>query len=606
MRPETFDFLCLLLLAAVVSTGARTHKTHLIKVHDQNPTGSAEDESWMEYKRPETITSSAPIQSKRPVVDAQHEPEAAGDISPRRVRMAPGVDLKDAWMEADTSSTLQADTSVQDDTPVQDDTGDTNGSPTEAARDAQVSKLSKKVQEVQNSQTTRRIHSSNEPEDDVRPIQAQTDPQTSPPTPPHAVVFEHKKKDGVDHLNWVHHELHGHEVEVRKGASHKGAIMIPLGSTLKTNKGGLLLYTPEDEDEEQTEQGKEPLKAALKKKSEDKKGQKTVVERPPRPSQDDNHEEDSLDHRTFSWRASLGLTICLGGSLVSSGGLVLMKYSAMVEEEEPIYRRWRWWLGFVCLVILGGGIDGLALYLCPLSLIAPMSGVTIVTNSIFMTCFLGEKMSWMQVIATAVVVVGCSLTSAFGTHQQGNYDAKGIIELLQEWYIIPYYFFTIVIFAISLAVICYPGRSNFAQALAYANIAGLLGGNQNTYLKCIMELISESIYGEMQLTHLLVYGLLVAFTITAVAQLSILNEGLAKHAAVEYLPMYQSALTIYGVIAGGVFFQEFRHFNTVSWVMFPGGVLVVLIGLLMFGPCFKSDDALKDGDALDKEFDEAI
>ena len=51
------------------------------------------------------------------------------------------------------------------------------------------------------------------------------------------------------------------------------------------------------------------------------------------------------------------------------------------------------------LLLVGGGIDALALYLCPLSLIAPMSGVTIVTNSIFMTCFLGEQMSGMQVRA---------------------------------------------------------------------------------------------------------------------------------------------------------------------------------------------------------------
>lgn len=600
MKRERSFLLCLLLVA-IVWTGAQAHERHLVKVHDKRFTGSSvEDDSWMEDRGVNAL-----VQSMLVVYDPPKgaDPSIAIPRRKNKSQMAPGVDPKDAWMEAYTDTALQADSSVQDETPVQDDTGDENDDPAEAAREIQAAKLRQKVLEAQHSQKTR-IHSSNEPEEDVKPIHAKPNP-TPPPTPPHAVIFEHTKK-GNHLLNWAHHELHGHEVLVKDNTNHPGAIAIPPGSTLRTNNKGLELYIPRDSQHEAKSGGHEERDRFTKFKKARSGDQTTTIERPPRPSEDDDHQEDALDHKTFSWKAGLGLGLCLVGSLVSSGGLVLMKYSAMVEQEEPIYRRWRWWLGFVCLVILGGGIDALALYLCPLSLIAPMSGVTIVTNSIFMTCFLGEQMSGMQVIATAVVVVGCSLTSAFGTHQEANFDAQGIVELLEEWYIIPYYFCTIVVFAISIAVICYPGRSTFAQALAYANIAGILGGNQNTYLKCIMELISESIYGEMQLTHLLIYMLFIVFAIAAVAQLYILNEGLAKHSAVEYLPMYQSSLTIYGVIAGGVFFQEFRHFNTVSWVMFPVGVLVVLIGLLMFGPCCKSNDAEKDGDDLEKDFDEPI
>jgi len=305
--------------------------------------------------------------------------------------------------------------------------------------------------------------------------------------------------------------------------------------------------------------------------------------------------------RTFTWAASVGLGLCLAGAVFSSIGLVLQKHSHNVGEGElQLQSRWRWWLGFFFLVAIGGGLDAVALMLAPLSLIAPLSGVTIVTNCLAARLCLGEQMQSIELFATIVVVIGSTLTSTFGQHESGAYDAAELESLFKQWYIAPYYFITITLLAISVAIVCFPGRNNYWQALAYANIAGILGGNQNTFLKGVMELVEESIrkQGSNQFGHLIVYLLFLAFILSSIAQLWALNEGLSKHSMISYLPMYQSALTIYGVVAGAVVFQEFQDFDLLSWVMFPIGVNVVIAGLVMFA--FSTDNSKPDAEQINE------
>ena len=94
----------------------------------------------------------------------------------------------------------------------------------------------------------------------------------------------------------------------------------------------------------------------------------------------------------------LGVVLRVTGSVVSSLGLVMMKHSHNVGElKKHLICRWRWWIGFFCLVITGGVLDAIALMLCPLSLIAPLFGLTVVTNSLGAVLFLGEKIQRRQI-----------------------------------------------------------------------------------------------------------------------------------------------------------------------------------------------------------------
>ena len=86
----------------------------------------------------------------------------------------------------------------------------------------------------------------------------------------------------------------------------------------------------------------------------------------------------------------LGVCLSLFGSLFTSSGLVLQKYSWMMREgDQFLFCRWRWWLGFLLLVVAAGLMEAWALAICPLTLISSLCGITIVSNTLFSVYFLG-------------------------------------------------------------------------------------------------------------------------------------------------------------------------------------------------------------------------
>lgn len=96
----------------------------------------------------------------------------------------------------------------------------------------------------------------------------------------------------------------------------------------------------------------------------------------------------------FWANTSLGIGLALLGSLLSATGLVLQKHSHNIGESDfALWHRWRWWLGFVLLVIVGGCTDAVALMIAPLSVIAPLCGATLVFNALLAAHFLGRAIS---------------------------------------------------------------------------------------------------------------------------------------------------------------------------------------------------------------------
>lgn len=276
---------------------------------------------------------------------------------------------------------------------------------------------------------------------------------------------------------------------------------------------------------------------------------------------------------------TIGISLCIVGSLISSLGLVLQKLSHNEGElEKPLYLRWRWWSGFGCLCITGGLLDAAALTFCPLSMVAPFSALTIITNSIFAQWFLGEKMQSIEVMATVVIVAGTLTTAFFSEHGEYEYTSGELMHLFYDgWNMVIYY----IAMAVNLAVCTYlvkqPDTSKFMNMFCYANMAGCMGGNQNLFLKATMTLIHEA-----QFANPVLYMTALLTLMGAGFQLWIMNKGLAQHQAIKYLPMYQSGLTVYGVLAGGIYFQEFAHYTLISWIFFPLGVLAVVGGLWTF------------------------
>lgn len=291
---------------------------------------------------------------------------------------------------------------------------------------------------------------------------------------------------------------------------------------------------------------------------------------------------------SFGSSRTQGVIFSLCASCCTSSGLVIQKHAHNSGEWRlPMMQRWRWWIGLVG-VIMGGCFDSMALGLAPLSNIAPLSGITILLNSLLASFFLGETIRVVEIVATVVIFAGATLTCIYGAHEEPPHSVDQLYDLFgQESFI---YYFVVLVTLVAVALLSIKAVSGHAreQSLSpflYAVVAAGLGGLEIILLKSVMEVLNTSLVGGQyhQFEETKTYGLIACLVVLAVAQLYSLNMGLAQCDAVRLLPVYQSLFIVNAVSGGACYFNEFKDFTAEQWKMFPLGVLIVVAGAMLLG-----------------------
>lgn len=110
----------------------------------------------------------------------------------------------------------------------------------------------------------------------------------------------------------------------------------------------------------------------------------------------------------------------------------------------------------------------------------------------------------------------------------------------------------------------------------YASLGGIMGSQSVLFGKTLAELLKTP--GDA-LTSYQMYLILICMVCTLLLQLRYLNMGLAYHAALLVVPIYQSFWVIGSIIAGGIYFKEFAAFDLLGGTMFCLGVVIALSGI---------------------------
>jgi len=306
---------------------------------------------------------------------------------------------------------------------------------------------------------------------------------------------------------------------------------------------------------------------------------------------------------------AIALLVASLGSFLAALGLIVQKWThnkdADKEESEKtsMFCRWQWWLG-VSMMLIPAGTEGYALMLAPLSIIAPLSGETVVFNTILAVSFLKEKTNWIEIIAMAIIISGIACTSIFGSRDSTDYTADELFDMFNRTSMFIYMAVIALVMLASTALMYSKEHiPTKLHAFAYANFAGCCGGQQNAFLKGVMECLKETIDGDNQFDDWRTYILLVCTVGLAVGQLLVLNYGMAQHEAVTYIPMYQATISAYGAVAGGVYFREFWGFDTLQACMFALGIGLICAGLVLMGQSPDANDKMDDDKDKNKDED---
>lgn len=316
--------------------------------------------------------------------------------------------------------------------------------------------------------------------------------------------------------------------------------------------------------------------------------------------------EDCSAEDSEEWKYLLAITASIFSSAGSAGGMVMQKFAHTANQNAEEKYKWpesdgiimspQWWFGAVILILVPMPFDLVALSLAPQSIIAPLAGVTIVMVQVIAPWVLGEFVYCSDWVATSLILVGCVLSTAFGSHCSVDYDIDGMMALFSSevlWYAEVWWGFSIAV-TYFLMFSFIPGRypdintnpkHEYSRrkwtSICYAYLGGAFAANQNIAFKAVGELLEKSMgYNDDSSWHTWEpYMMIIAVIVLSYFQLTSLNKGLSMWKAVKNLPIYNTSYVLMSSTYGGIYFQEYKNLSPVGGVFFAIGVLVICSGI---------------------------
>lgn len=293
----------------------------------------------------------------------------------------------------------------------------------------------------------------------------------------------------------------------------------------------------------------------------------------------------------------VGAAINLVGSICINLGTNVMKLGFnkrelldMPEDQKPSIRRFREWQIGMVIFIVGNVLNFASFSFAAQSLLAALGSIQFVSNVFFAYFMLKEKVTWLTIIATGCIVGGCIMLVIFGNHSSSTYTVDQLLDLYKEpAYIV--YLTMAGVFVFGSYIVYMHGKrqcalnrkSKWGQILpvAYSIFSALLGTQSVLFSKCLSVLLRETIAGNNQLTQWFTWVVLPLFLFTAIFWVTRLNKGLRQFPAMIIVPLMQIAWTLFSIVSGMLYFQEYKTFTVLSAVMFVVGVLTVFVGVYL-------------------------
>jgi uncharacterized membrane protein len=298
----------------------------------------------------------------------------------------------------------------------------------------------------------------------------------------------------------------------------------------------------------------------------------------------------------YHW--AIGVVLAALASVISNLGLNFQKLThiknsnASEQVKREYYKSSLWIIGLM-MIILGSIADFAALAFGAQSIIAPLGSLTLVSNVFFAPCMLGETLTHRDLLATLAIVAGATIAVIFASHKDTIYGLNDLLGFYEKPRFGLYAIFILVWIGILWTAIKYmetlrredKNSIHYLQVVryhrfCYAALSGTIGAQSVLFAKCSAELLMSWLVGGgfvfFYYQTWFVVSLMVA---TIFLQLKFLNEGLRHFDALYIVPVFQSFWILISVIAGLVFFGEYREMTQHQMVMFPIGIFITISGV---------------------------
>ncbi|XP_072313764.1 NIPA-like protein 3 [Eucyclogobius newberryi] len=285
----------------------------------------------------------------------------------------------------------------------------------------------------------------------------------------------------------------------------------------------------------------------------------------------------------------IGTLLAIFGNLLVSISLTIQKLGhvtlAGTNDARAFYRTKTWWCGFA-LTCVGESANFTSYAFAPLSLVAPLNAVSLLTSSILGFIFLREKLKakefakryGLSFLGCLLTIGGTFLFVSFGPNPREKLDAMNVVKHTVSWPVLLYLFLEIITFCLLLY---FYKRRRYNYLVIILLLVALLGSVTVITVKAVSSLLVLTIEGSLQLLYPIFYVMFVCMVASAVFQARFLSQACALHDSSLIASVNYIISTSFAIVAGAVFYQEFNHEDILHISMFLLGIAVCFLGAFL-------------------------
>ncbi|XP_057715588.1 NIPA-like protein 3 [Corythoichthys intestinalis] len=285
----------------------------------------------------------------------------------------------------------------------------------------------------------------------------------------------------------------------------------------------------------------------------------------------------------------IGTLLALFGNVLVSISLNIQKYGhvSIVGAKDPriFYYTKTWWFGFL-LTTLGEAANFVSYSFAPLSLVAPLNVVSIITSFILGFIFMHEKSKpkefakrhGLAFLGSVLGVGGTYLFVAFGPNSHEKLTAEVVVKHLVGWPVLVYLMLEIITFCLLLY---FYKQRNANYLVVILLLVALLSSVTVISVKAVSHMLILTLEGSMQLDYPIFSVMFVCMVSSVIFQASFLSQACKLYDSSLIASVNYILSTTFAVLAGAVFYLEFNQEDILHISMFLLGTAACFLSVFL-------------------------
>ncbi|KAG0437783.1 putative magnesium transporter NIPA8 [Dictyocoela muelleri] len=239
------------------------------------------------------------------------------------------------------------------------------------------------------------------------------------------------------------------------------------------------------------------------------------------------------------------------------------------------------------------------------SVLASLGAVGLIANSIFAPMINNEIFTWRDFAAIFLVLTGSSVILANTSKTPKIYSLCELMKMYQRketilWFLFIAFliitlFFTIKFIEInsdwhlpgdyfqflSIDTIFFDENRailKYTMIIFYVGLSATIASLTTLFAKSFGEMIDQTINGDNQFINGITYIFLILIILCTTLQVFWLNRALRHYDALLAIPVFHVIWTVFSVITGAVYFNDFEYYTVTQLKGFVAGLAIIFLG----------------------------